>query len=49
MAEKGSFKGFLAEVNFDNSEGNQLSHFQNGYFFKILLRFHEPYNQVKCR
>ena len=40
---------FLTEVNFDTSEGNQLSYFQNGLFFKILLSFHEPHNQVKYR
>ena len=27
---------FLTKVSFDTSEGNQLSYFQNGYFFKIL-------------
>ena len=27
---------FLTEVNFDTSEENQLSYFQNGLFFKIL-------------
>ena len=35
-------------MNFDTSEENQLSHFQNGYFFKTLWSFHEPQNQVKC-
>ena len=40
---------FLAEVSFDTLEENQLSYFQNGYFFKILWGCHEPYNQVKCR
>ena len=39
---------FLTEVSFDNSEGNQLSYFQNCHFFKILW-FHMPHNQVKCR
>ena len=39
---------FLTEVNFDTSEENQLWHFQNGYFFKILLWFHEAHNWVKC-
>ena len=28
---------------------NQLSHLDNGYFFKILWSFHEIQNQVKCR
>ena len=37
---------FLTEVNFLTSEENQLSYFQNGLFFKILLSFHEPHNQV---
>jgi hypothetical protein len=37
------------EVSFDTSEGKQLSYFQNGYFSKVLWRFHEPHNQVKCR
>ena len=40
---------FYTEVTFDASEENQLSHFQNGYFLKILWRFHEPNNQLKCR
>ena len=40
---------FLTEVNFLTSEENQLSYFQNGLFFKILLSFHEPHNQVKYR
>ena len=39
----------FTEVTFDTSEENQLSHFQNGYFFKILWGYHEPYNHVKCR
>ena len=28
---------FLTEVSFDTSKGNQLSYFQNGYFFKIII------------
>ena len=40
---------FLTEVNFDTLEGNQLSYFQNGLFFKILWWFHEAHNWVKCR
>ena len=48
MAENASFKGYLAEVSFDNSEGNQLSYFQNGYLLKISLMSHGgAYNQVK--
>ena len=43
------FQGYFTEVSFDTSERNQLSHFQNGYFFKILWSFNEPQNQVKCR
>ena len=38
----------FAKVSFDTSEGKQLSHFQNGYFFKILWWCHQPQNQVKC-
>ena len=49
IPENASFQGYFTEVSFDISEENQLSYFQNGYFFKILLGFHEPYNQVKCR
>ena len=40
---------FFTEVSFDISEENQLSYFQNGYVFKILWKFHEPNNQLKCR
>ena len=40
---------FLTEVSLDPSEENQLSYFQNGYFFKILWRCYVPYNQVKWR
>ena len=36
-------------MTFDTSEGNQLSYFQNGYFFKILWWFHQPHNHVRCR
>ena len=36
MPENASFKGFFAELNFDTSEENQLSYFQNCYFDKIL-------------
>ena len=39
---------FLTKVSFDTSEGKQLSYFQNGNFFKIILWCHEPYNYVKC-
>ena len=28
---------FLTEVSFDTSEEKEVSYFQNGYFFKILL------------
>ena len=34
---------FLTEVSFETSEENQLSYFQNGYFFKILWWSHEPH------
>ena len=39
---------FLTEVNFYISEENQLSYFQNGYFFKILCWFQEAHNWLKC-
>ena len=40
---------FLTEVSFEASEENQLSYFQNGYFFKILWWSHEPHNKGICR
>ena len=45
IPENASFQGYFTEVNFDTSERNQLSYFQNGYFSKILWWFHEPHNQ----
>ena len=36
MLENASFQGYFTEVSFDISEENQLSFFQNDYFFKIL-------------
>ena len=39
IAENASFQGYFTEVCFDTSEGNQLSYFRNGYFFKILGDF----------
>ena len=36
---------FFTEVSFETSEENQLSYFQNGYVFKLFLKFHEPNNQ----
>jgi hypothetical protein len=36
MSENAPFQGYNTEVTFDTSEENQLSNFQNGYFFKIL-------------
>jgi hypothetical protein len=36
MPENASFQGYFTEVSSDTSEGNQLSYFQNSYFFKIL-------------
>ena len=36
MPENALFQGYFTEVSFDTSEGNQLSYFQNGYFFKII-------------
>ena len=32
-------------MSFDTSEGNQLSDFQNDYFFKIHWWCHEPHNK----
>ena len=49
MPEDASFQGWFAEVTFDISYENQLSYFQNGYFFKIHLGFHDTNNQVKYR
>ena len=40
---------FLTEVSFETSEENQLSYFQNGYFFKILWWSHEPHYKGICR
>ena len=40
---------FCTEVSFDTTEENQLSYFQNAYFFKILWWLHEPNNQLNCR
>ena len=34
ILENISFHGYFTEVNFDTPEGNQLSQFKNGYFFK---------------
>jgi hypothetical protein len=36
MPENALFQGCFTDVSFATSEGNQLSCFQNGYFFKIL-------------
>jgi len=36
MPENASFQGYFTEVGFDTSEENQLSFFQNSYFFEIL-------------
>ena len=47
--ENASFYEEFAEAKFDNSEENQLSYFQNRYFFRILWGCYKPYNQVKCR
>ena len=40
ISENAYFQGYFTEVSFYTSEGNQLSYFQNGYFFKILWWFH---------
>ena len=39
--------GLFCRSEFWHLLGNQLSCFQNGYFFKILWSFHDPNNQVK--
>ena len=36
---------FLTEVSFETSEENQLSYFQNGYFFKIVWWSHQPHDK----
>ena len=36
MHENASFPGRFTDVSFASNEGNQLSYFQNGNFFKIL-------------
>ena len=36
MPENASFQGYFTEVGFKTSEENQLSFFQNSYFFNIL-------------
>ena len=43
IPEKNNFQGYFAEVSFDTPEGNQLSHFKNSYFFKILWWFHKAH------
>ena len=45
----GKLSLFLTEVDFDTSEENQVSNFQNCIFFQNSLVSHEPHNQVKCR
>ena len=37
MLERASFQVHFTEVSFDTSEDNQLSYYQNGYFFIIRL------------
>ena len=49
ISENAYFQGYFTEVNFYISEGNQLSYFQDGYFFKILWWFHKAHDLVKCR
>ena len=41
--------GLFCRSEFWQLLGNQLSYFQNSYFFKTLWSFHGPYNQGKCR
>ena len=40
---------FLNEVSFETSKENQLSYFQNGYFFKIVWWSHQPHNKGICK
>ena len=44
MPENALFQGCFAEASFATYEENQLSYFQNGYFFKILWGSHDIYN-----
>jgi len=37
MPENASFQGYFTEVSFDTTEENQLSFFQNVYFFQNSL------------
>ena len=39
MSENALFQGYFTEVSFDTSEGNQLSHFQNGYISTSASKF----------
>ena len=41
--------GLFRRSEFWQLLGNQLSYFQNGYFFKILWWSHEPHNLWICR
>ena len=45
--ENAIFHGCCTKVSFATYEGNQLSYFQNGYFFKILWWFQEAHYWVK--
>jgi hypothetical protein len=36
MSENALFQGYFTEVNFDTSEGNQLSYFQKSSFSKKI-------------
>ena len=43
IPENAVFQDCFAEVSFVTYEGNQLSYFPNGYFFKILWWSYDPY------
>ena len=49
LAWKCIISGLFCRSEFLQLLENQLSYFQNYYFFKILWSFHGPYNQRKCR
>ena len=46
--ENASFQGYFTEVSFDTSEENQLSYFQNAYFFQnyLVIDIKSHHNQV---
>ena len=44
IPENALFQGCFAEVSFTTYKENQLSYFQNSYFFKIFWWSHDLYN-----